>query len=64
VSSKNFTEANLKSDYHFLEDVLQTKNRAKRTLAQNCGGMKYFVALRYFHILGIINMYNFIIYIV
>lgn len=37
VSSRNFKEGHLKSDYHFLEDVLQTKDRAKRTLAQNCG---------------------------
>lgn len=40
VSSRNFKESHLKSDYHFLEDVLQTKDRAKRTLAQNCGKNK------------------------
>jgi hypothetical protein len=37
VSYRNLNETNLRSDYHFLEDVLQTKSRAKRTLAQNCG---------------------------
>ncbi len=38
VSSRNFKEADLKNDFHFLEDVLQSKDRAKRTLMQNCGG--------------------------
>jgi hypothetical protein len=37
VSTRNFKESNLKSDYHFLEDILQTKERAKRTLDKSCG---------------------------
>jgi len=40
VSSRNFKESDLKNDFHFLEDVLQSKDRAKRTLNQNCGGEK------------------------
>lgn len=40
VSSRNFKESDLKNDFHFLEDILQSKDRAKRTLNQNCGGEK------------------------
>ena len=32
VGISKFTEKNLRNDYHFLEDVLQTKGTAKRTL--------------------------------
>jgi hypothetical protein len=38
ISSSDFKEANLRSDFHFLEDVLQSKDSAKRTLIQDCGG--------------------------
>lgn len=40
VSTRNFKESDLKNDFHFLEDVLQSKDRAKRTLNQNFGGEK------------------------
>lgn len=39
VSISGFTSANLRNDYHFLEDVLQTKDCANRTLISNCGGL-------------------------
>lgn len=38
VSCSEFKEENLRSDFHFLEDVLQSKDNAKRTLLQDCGG--------------------------
>lgn len=37
VSVKDFKEKNLRSDFHFLEDILQTKDSALRTLSLNCG---------------------------
>ena len=39
VSMQTFSNSTLRNDYHFLEDVLQTKDSAKRTLAFNCGGL-------------------------
>jgi len=39
VSIQTFSNTTLRNDYHFLEDVLQTKDSAKRTLAFNCGGL-------------------------
>jgi hypothetical protein len=38
IPVKNFNESHLKSDYHFLEDVLQTRQSAKRTFEVDCGG--------------------------
>jgi len=35
---QSFSSSNLRNDYHFLEDVLQTKDSAKRT-AIHCGGL-------------------------
>ena len=40
ISVKDFKEKNLRSDYHFLEDILQTKDSALRTLSLNCGERK------------------------
>lgn len=37
VANKNLSNDTIKNDFHFLEDVLQTKDRAKRILVQNCG---------------------------
>ncbi|KAJ1390648.1 hypothetical protein B484DRAFT_307592, partial [Ochromonadaceae sp. CCMP2298] len=34
-------ERHLRSDFHFLEDLLQVKQRAKRTLAQSAGDTAY-----------------------
>ena len=39
VSMQTFSNAHLRNDYHFLEDVLQTKDSAKRTLVSSCGGL-------------------------
>mmetsp|Transcript_2590 Transcript_2590/g.2700 ORF Transcript_2590/g.2700 Transcript_2590/m.2700 type:complete len:477 (-) Transcript_2590:280-1710(-) len=38
ISVQDFQEKNLRSDFHFLEDILQTKDSAVRTLNLNCGG--------------------------
>ena len=38
VGLTTFTEKHLRSDYHFLEDVLQTKDSATRTLYRGFGG--------------------------
>ena len=38
VGITTFTEKHLRSDYHFLEDVLQTKDSATRTLYRGFGG--------------------------
>lgn len=38
VSARDFQERHLRNDFHFLEDVLQTKDRAKRLLEHSCGG--------------------------
>ena len=38
VANKAFADATLRNDFHFLEDVLQTKDRAKRTLQSTMGG--------------------------
>jgi len=35
---QSFSSSNLRNDYHFLEDILQTKDSAKRT-AIHCGGL-------------------------
>jgi hypothetical protein len=43
VGSKEMKETHLKNDYHFLEDVLQTKGRAKRTFVKSCGKMQSIV---------------------
>jgi hypothetical protein len=37
VSARDFQERHLRNDFHFLEDVLQTKDRAKRLLEHNWG---------------------------
>lgn len=37
VPNKSFNEVNLRNDFHFLEDILQTKDTAKRTYNQYCG---------------------------
>lgn len=37
VGIQNFDEKHLRSDFHFLEDVLQTKDSATRTLYRSCG---------------------------
>jgi hypothetical protein len=37
VGIQNFDENHLRSDFHFLEDVLQTKDSATRTLHRNYG---------------------------
>jgi hypothetical protein len=39
VPMSGFGDANLRNDYHFLEDLLQTKESAKRTLTLSCGGL-------------------------
>lgn len=41
VPISGFSSDNLRNDYHFLEDVLQTKDCAKRTLIHNCGGLPH-----------------------
>ena len=38
VSTRDIGSRELRSDFHFLEDVLQTKDSAKRTFKHNCGG--------------------------
>ncbi len=38
VPLHSFKESNLRSDFHFLENVLATKHSARRTLLQGCGG--------------------------
>lgn len=43
VPIRQFNEGNLKSDYHFLEDVLQSRQCAKRTFEVDCG-MILFIA--------------------
>lgn len=37
VSARDFQERHLRNDFHFLEDVLQTKDRAKRLLEHTWG---------------------------
>ena len=37
VCIRDFKETHLRSDFHFLEDILQTKDSASRTLSLNCG---------------------------
>lgn len=41
VPISGFSSDNLRNDYHFLEDVLQTKDCAKRTLIHSCGGLPH-----------------------
>lgn len=38
VEKSGFTEKNLRSDYHFLEDTLQMRTSAKRTAGKSFGG--------------------------
>jgi len=38
VPMKEFESKHLRSDYHFLDDILQTKVSAKRTFSEYCGG--------------------------
>ncbi len=45
IGSKEMKETHLRNDYHFLEDVLQTKGRAKRTFLKSCGKMRSFADL-------------------
>ena len=40
VAIREFKEAHLRNDFHFLEDVLQTKDSARRTLKNSCGGIR------------------------
>lgn len=40
VSIRDFGEKTLRSDLHFLEDVLQSKDSAKRVLLTSCGGVR------------------------
>ncbi len=44
---KSFSEKELRSDFHFLEDILQTKDTAKRTFNHNCAGEKSAKRVRY-----------------
>lgn len=43
VPVSQFKEETLKSDYHFLEDVLQTRQSAKRKFEIDCGECTVFV---------------------
>ena len=40
VNIRDFTGSHLRNDFHFLEDVLQSKDRAKRTISTKCGGLR------------------------
>jgi len=40
VSIQGFEEKTLRSDFHFLEDILQSKDSAKRVLLSSCGGVR------------------------
>ena len=62
VSVKDFKEKNLRSDFHFLEDILQTKDSASRTLSLNCGKEQFEINYEKFNWWSILNKFASLIY--